>query len=163
MSKNLYQVRIDGEIMPNSFTYEELLLNGILEFDDIYIKNVYNQYWCKVSEFIFPEEQDPAYLDGLGESKAVSQATFEIDDCGQVINLGNIINTHNTTPYSSNTTSNNTNQNHSNQSSDDGSIWKIIFTIIAIIIVIILFCNNVISGTVAAICGYMIIRQIWKD
>lgn len=162
MSKNLYQVRIDGEIMPNSFTYEELLLNEIFEFDDIYIKNVYNQYWCKVSEFTFPEEQDPAYLEGIGESKEVSQSTFEIDDCGQVINRGNIIQTSDITSSSSNTSSN-SNQNHSNQSSEDSSLWKIIFTIIAIIIVIILFCNNVISGTVAAICGVMIIIQIWQD
>ena len=157
MSKNLYQVKIDEQIIPNSFTYEELLLNGILDFDDIFIKNVYDQIWYRVSEFTFPEEQD---LDISVNNPSISnQPTFEIDDCGQVINHGGRIQTPSNTQQH---TSSDSTYSNTNNDSDDGIIWKIIFTIIAIVIVIVLFCNSVISGTVAGVCGAMFLQQIWK-
>ena len=40
---NRYNIRIDGDVMPNSYTYEELLLNGILDFDDIEVSKFPNQ------------------------------------------------------------------------------------------------------------------------
>ena len=162
MSKNLYQVRIDGQIMPNSFTYEELLLNGILEFDDIHIKNVYNQYWCKVSDFIFPEEQDPNFFNRTESSMASSSNQFEIDECGQLINHSNLIQRSiRNTPISN--SSINTQQNNSTQNPEKESIWNIILTIIVIIAVIILLIYNVICGILSGICGYMFLRKIWNN
>ncbi len=45
---NRYNIRIDGEVMPNSYTYEELLLNDILDFDDIEIKQVSKSNWTNI-------------------------------------------------------------------------------------------------------------------
>jgi len=57
---NRYNIRIDGEVMPNSYTYEELLLNDILDFDDIEVKQVTKSNWTNIKSFYFPEEhEDP--------------------------------------------------------------------------------------------------------
>ena len=58
MNQNRYNIRIDGEVMPNSFTYEELLLNDILDFDDIEVKQVTKTNWTNIKSFYFPEEHD---------------------------------------------------------------------------------------------------------
>ena len=42
--------------MPNSYTYEELLLNGIFDFDDIEVKQVTKTNWTNIKSFYFPEE-----------------------------------------------------------------------------------------------------------
>ena len=45
---NRYNIRIDGEVMPNSYTYEELLMNDILDFDDIEVKQVSKSKWTNI-------------------------------------------------------------------------------------------------------------------
>lgn len=51
---NRYNIRIDGEVMPNSYTYEELLMNDILDFDDIEVKQVSKSKWTNIKSFYFP-------------------------------------------------------------------------------------------------------------
>ena len=55
---NRYNIRIDGEVMPNSYTYEELLMNDILGFDDIEVKQVSKSKWTNIKSFYFPEEHE---------------------------------------------------------------------------------------------------------
>lgn len=72
---NRYNIRIDGDVMPNSYTYEELLLNGILDFDDIEVKQVSKSKWTNIKSFYFPEEH---------ENEVSSDQDFNIGEDGQV-------------------------------------------------------------------------------
>ena len=55
---NRYNIKIDGDIMPNSYTYEELVLNGIFEFDDIEVKKESKSNWTNIKSYYFPEEHE---------------------------------------------------------------------------------------------------------
>ena len=72
---NRYNIRIDGEVMPNSYSYEELLLNDILDFDDIEVKQVSKTKWTNIKSFYFPEEHD---------EEQASVDNFSIGEDGQV-------------------------------------------------------------------------------
>lgn len=69
-----YNIKIDGEVMPNDYSYEELVINDILEFDDddnIYIKLVSDYNWSTIKGYVFPEEQESYIIDEFG--RVVSQ------------------------------------------------------------------------------------------
>ena len=72
---NRYNIRIDGEVMPNSYTYEELLMNDILGFDDIEVKQVSKSKWTNIKSFYFPEEH---------ENEVSSDQNYYIGEDGQV-------------------------------------------------------------------------------
>jgi hypothetical protein len=166
MNKLRYNIKIDDIVMPQSFTYEELLLNDVLEFEDIEIKETSKSNWSTIRGFYFPEEyeSDKFYIDGNGQvhinqpSSTTAQPNYEIDDYGQIIQHNNLVipsSTHSS--YTSNNSS-----NTSTDSSDNGVFWKIIISIFLIAICIVFFNAGFIIGSIATICCIMVLRAIWK-
>lgn len=154
MTKNQYNVRIDGQVMPDSYSYEELIVNGILDFEDIEVKNVNDNYWRNVKDFYFPEEHDDA-------------SNYEIDECGQIVNHGAIhlcpTNLTTTTPsQNSNSTTNNSNINTGNDKNTDSNsaIWvKVIWTIVLIFLAILL--SAFIPRALATGAAAIVLSYIW--
>ncbi len=149
---NLYNIRIDGEVMPDSYTYEELLLNDILDFDDIEVKEVSKSKWTNIKSFYFPEEhdQEQSSVDNfsIGEdgqvhfkkqkekAKKQTQQEYVIDEFGQVTSQNNIGGGSNSTSSTDTTITSQTTSSSSN--SKDNTGWKIFWTIVAIIVFIII-------------------------
>lgn len=166
---------MDGEVMPNSYTYEELLLNDILDFDDIEVKQVSKSKWTNIKSFYFPEEheeQPSADNFSIGEdgqvhfkkqkeeAKIETQQEYVIDEFGQVVSQNNIGGGSN-----SNSTSgtNTTSISSSNSSNSDNTGWKIFFTIVAIVIFIVITCTTGWGSIPAGIVGYWTLKTIWGD
>lgn len=173
---NRYNIRMDGEVMPNSYTYEELLLNDILDFDDIEVKQVSKSKWTNIKSFYFPEEHDEIQSSAdnfsIGEdgqahfkkqkegAKIETQQEYVIDEFGQVVSQNNIGGGSNSNSTSgTNTTSNYT----SNSSNSDNTGWKIFFTIVAIVIFIVITCTTGWGSIPAGIVGYWTLKTIWGD
>ena len=70
-----YNVRIDGEVMPGDYSYEELLLNNILDDECNEVKPVSGTRWTKVLSYRFPEENSTP-TSTMGEG-------FTVDENGQ--------------------------------------------------------------------------------
>lgn len=178
---NRYNIRIDGEVMPNSFTYEELLLNDILDFDDIDVKQVSKSNWTNIKSFYFPEEHDDpqpsdeAYYVGedgqvhfkkhKDETTNQSHREYSIDEFGQVVSQNNIGGGSNSasTSTSRNSSSASSSSSSSTTSSGDNTGWKIFFTIVAIIIFIVITCTTGWGSIPAGIIGYWTLKTIWGD
>lgn len=177
---NRYNIRIDGEVMPNSYSYEELLLNDILDFDDIEVKQVSKTKWTNIKSFYFPEEHDEeqASVDNfsIGEDgqlhfkkqketeKNQAQQEYVIDEFGQVVsqnNIGGGSNSNSTSRTDTPTTSRTTTS--SSSSSDDNTGWKIFWTIVAIIVFIAITCTTGWGSIPAGIVGYWTLKTIWSD
>lgn len=167
---------MDGEVMPNSYTYEELLLNDILDFDDIEVKQASKSKWTNIKSFYFPEEHDEVQSSvdnySIGEdgqvhfqkqkekAKTHTQQEYVIDEFGQVVSQSNIGGGSNSNSTSgTNTTSNST----SNSSNSDNTGWKIFFTIVAIVIFIVITCTTGWGSIPAGIVGYWTLKTIWGD
>lgn len=176
---NRYNIRIDGEVMPNSYTYEELLLNDILDFDDIEVKQVSKSKWTNIKSFYFPEEHDEVQSSvdnfSIGEDGQVhfkkqneknrnqTQQEYVIDEFGQVVsrsNIGGSSNSNSTSRTEATTTSRTTS---SSSSSDDNTGWKIFWTIVAIIVFIVITCTTGWGSIPAGIIGYWTLKTIWGD
>lgn len=67
-----YNVRIDGEVMPGDYSYEELLLNDILDDESNEVKPVSGTKWTKVLSYQFPEEN------------SMPSVGYTVDETGQV-------------------------------------------------------------------------------
>lgn len=175
---NRYNIRIDGQVMPNSYTYEELLLNDILDFDDIEVKQVSKSNWTNIKSFYFPEEHtdespvDSAYtVDENGQvhfsntpEKKKKEQEYVIDEFGQVVSRNNIGGSSSASSNSRNTTTtSSTNTTTSSSSSDNGTGWKIFFTIVAIIIFIVITATTGWGSIPAGIVGYYTLKTIWGD
>lgn len=177
---NRYNIRMDGEVMPNSYTYEELLLNDILDFDDIEVKQVSKSKWTNIKAFYFPEEHDEVQSsadnfsigeDGLvhfnkqkDNAKAQTQQEYVIDEFGQVVsknNIGGGSNSNSTSRTDTTTTSRPTTS--SSSSSEDNTGWKIFWTIVAIIVFIAITCTTGWGSIPAGIVGYWTLKSIWGD
>ena len=176
---NQYNIRIDGEVMPNSYTYEELLLNDILDFDDIEVKQVSNSNWTNIKSFYFPEEHDeePSSIDTFSivengqilfknqkeKGKNQTQQEYTIDEFGQVVsqnNIGRGSNNNSTSRTETTTTSRTTTS--SSSSSDDNTGWKIFWTIVVIMVFIAIACKSGWGSIPAGIIGYWILKGIWS-
>lgn len=174
---NRYNIRIDGEVMPNSYTYEELLLNDILDFDDIEVKQVSKSKWTNIKSFYFPEEHDEEQSSvdnfSIGEDGQVhfkkqkeknqTQQEYVIDEFGQVVsrnNIGGGSNSNSTARTDSTTTSRTTSNSSCN---DDNTGWKIFWTIVAIIVFIAITCTTGWGSIPAGIVGYWTLKTIWGD
>lgn len=176
---NRYNIRIDGEVMPNSYTYEELLLNDILDFDDIEVKQVTKSNWTNIKSFYFPEEHtdcDPlesSYMvDENGQvhfnkpqekKKKEKGQEYVIDEFGQVVSSSNIGGSNSSIPNSRDNTSTSSSTTTSSSSSDNGTGWKIFFTIVAIIIFIVITATTGWGSIPAGIVGYYTLKTIWGD
>lgn len=174
---NRYNVRIDGEIMPKSYTYKELLLNDILDFDDIEIKQVTKSNWTKIKSFYFPEEHEEGlsevpefYIDENGqaqfkennkkETQALSKQEYIIDEFGQVVSQNNIGGGLST---GSENLSVSSGSSDNNASSDDNVGWKILLTIVFVVLFIIITCTTGWGTFPAGIVGYLLLKNIWSD
>lgn len=150
---NRYNIRIDGEVMPDSYTYEELLLNDILDFDDIEVKQVTKSNWTNIKAFYFPEEHteeahaESAYtVDENGQihfnkpqENKKKEKEYVIDEFGQVVSRNNLAGSNSSSSNSRDTsTASSTNTSTSSNSGDNSTGWKIFFTIVAIIIFIVI-------------------------
>lgn len=176
---NRYNIRIDGEVMPNSFTYEELLLNDILDFDDIEVKEVSKSNWTNINSFYFPEEHDETqtsddcycigddgqvhFKKGKESNPNQRQQDYTIDEFGQVVSRNNIGGGSNSGSTSLNTSSNTSSSSSSSSSSNDNTGWKIFWTIVAIIVFIAITCTTGWGSIPAGIVGYWTLKTIWSD
>lgn len=169
-----YNIRMDGEVMPNSYSYEELLLNDIFDFDDIEVKEVSKSNWTNIKSFYFPEEhesdtsrstsdfdvddKEQAHFHNQGTKKGV-QPEFVINEFGEAVSRNNIGggSSSNSSSSSSSSSSSNT------SSSDDNTGWKVFFTIVAIIIFIVITCTTGWGSIPAGAVEYVILRSIWSD
>lgn len=174
-----YNIKIDGEVMPNSYSYEELLLNDIFDFDDIEVKQVSKSNWTNIKSFYFPEEHDEDQPQSesyyVGEDGQVhfkgqkaadkTQQEYTIDEFGQVVSRNNIGGgaNNNTSSRTNSSTSSSSSSTSSSSSSSDGNGWKIFFTIVAIIVFIIITCTTGWGSIPAGIVGYWILKTIWGD
>lgn len=151
---NRYNIRIDSEVMPNSYTYEELLLNDILDFDDIEVKQVSKSNWTNIKSFYFPEEHEEDksitqdfYVDESGQAhfmgnqskKKESEPEYVINEFGEMVrrgdNFSNVNSSANRNGSSSSTGSSPSSFSSSSSSSSDFDGWKILKIIITVIIV----------------------------
>ena len=174
---NHYHIRIDGEIMPNSYTYEELLLNGIFDFDDIEVKQVSKSNWTNIRTYYFPEEHkgissesQSFYIDENGQvrfskkdRKNQTQEDYTIDEFGQVVSQHNIGGGSIANSSSTGTSSSSSSNQSYNTSSDDNKGWKIFFTIVAIIVFIVITCTTGWGSIPAGLVGYWTLKSIWGD
>ena len=162
--------------MPNSYTYEELLLNGILEFDDIEVKKVSNSNWTNIKSYYFPEEHENStsetqtyYIDEDGQvqfskqDEEMKQEDYTIDEFGQVVSQHNIGGGSISNSSSTYTSSSNSSNQSYNTSSNDNIGWKIFFTIITIIVFIVITCTTGWGSIPAGYVGYTILKSIWGD
>ena len=179
MNQNRYNIRIDGEVMPNSFTYEELLLNDILDFDDIEVKQVTKTNWTNIKSFYFPEEHDQTlalednysigedgqahFKDKKEKKTSQNQQEYTIDEFSQVVSNNNIGGSSNSTSNTREITSSTPRSTSSSSGSDDNTGWKIFFTIVAIIIFIVITCTTGWGSIPAGIVGYWTLKSIWGN
>ena len=176
MRVNRYNIRIDGEVMPNSYTYEELLLNDILEFDDIEVKQVSKSNWTNIKSYYFPEEHEDdqstsqdfyvdengqAHLNGNQSKKNESDPEYVINEFGEMVRRGSSSSSNSAGTTSTPTSS--TRSSSSTSSSSDGNGWKIFFTIVAIVIFIVITCTTGWGSIPAGIVGYYTLKTIWGD
>lgn len=169
---------MDGEVMPNSYSYEELLLNDIFDFDDIEVKQVSKSNWTNIKSFYFPEEHESAtsqsssdfYVDDKGQAhfrnqgnKKEEQPEFIINEFGEAVSRNNIGGGSSSNSSSSSSSSSSRSTSSSTSSSDDNTGWKVFFTIVAIIIFIIITCTTGWGSIPAGAVGYVILRSIWSD
>lgn len=167
---------MDGEVMPNSYTYEELLLNDILEFDDIEVKQVSKSNWTNIKSYYFPEEHedDPSanqdfYVDENGQAhfkgnqskKKETEPEYVINEFGEMVRRGG--NFSSSSSGLTSTSSSSTRSASTSSSSSDGNGWKIFFTIVAIIIFIVITCTTGWGSIPAGIVGYYTLKSIWGD
>lgn len=176
MRVNRYNIRIDGEVMPNSYTYEELLLNDILEFDDIEVKQVSKSNWTNIKSYYFPEEHEDdqstsqdfygdengqAHFNGNQSKKKESDPEYVINEFGEMVRRGSSSSSNSAGTTSTPTSS--TRSSSSTSSSSDGNGWKIFFTIVAIVIFIVITCTTGWGSIPAGIVGYYTLKTIWGD
>lgn len=164
--------------MPKSYTYEELLLNDILDFDDIEVKQESKIKWTNIKSFYFPEEHDEGLSSAdnfsIGEdgqvhfkkqkeaAKNQSQQEYVIDEFGQVVSQKNIGGGSKSNSRAKTTTTPRTTTSRSS-SSDDNIGWKIFGTIVAIGVFIAITCTTGWGSIPAGAVGYFTLRSIWSD
>ena len=166
-----YNIRIDGDVMPSTYTYEELLLHDIFDFDDIEVKPTTHSTWTNINEFYFPEEHQED--DALGNSEkdvysgtgseTQKQQNFIIDEFGQVVSNKNIGGGSSSTASSASSSSRYRDNHSGDDKSSAGIVWKIILTIITIIIFIVITCTTGWGSIPAGAVGFVALRAIWSD
>lgn len=142
---------MDGEVMPNSYTYEELLLNDILEFDDIEVKQVSKTNWNNIKSYYFPEEHEEdhstshdfyvdengqAHFKGNQSDKKEPELEYVINEFGEMVRQGGrSSNANSSTTKTNSSRSTSPTYSSSSSSSSDFDGWKILKIIITILII----------------------------
>ena len=148
---NKYHIRIDGVQSKDSYTYQELVDMGLFELDKngIEVKNTTNKIFKPIKSFYFPECQSndtSYYIDEYGQihRKATSSSGANngsyIDEYGQIVRPNNP--TSSTTSSSTSASSGTGSNSSSSSSNDDNDIlWRIIATIIVLVVGIFIIAN----------------------
>lgn len=174
---NRYNLKIDGEVMPNSYTYEELILNGIFEFDDIEVKEESKSDYTNIKSFYFPEEHEDsgsrisdfdiedneqAYLKNCQDQKEINESEYVINEFGEMIRKGGSSSSGRSSTQKERASS--TQTYSSSSSSGDNTGWKVLLTIVAIIVFLAITFSTTGWGSLPAgpIC-YVVIKSIWNN
>lgn len=176
---NHYHIKIDGKEAPERYTYEELLMMGVLDFDDneIQIRQKSNGIWRPVKDFKFPEEESSGKysVDEFGQivrKEESSASNYTINENGEIVRPdvpNRSTSSSSTRPSSSSSrTSSSSSSSGSNHSSDTDwgeigeVIIKVILTIGVIALAIALSAASIgIVTPILAIAGYKAIQAIW--
>lgn len=173
-----YNVRIDGEVMPGDYSYEELLLNDILDDECNEVKPVSGTRWTKVLSYRFPEENSTP-TSTMGEGFTVDengQAHFSApvhietpqqrEDNSQfrINEYGEMVERNRRTSSTSGQPRNNQPQQTS-YSNDDGDGWLVFWTIVIIIagLCIVFNVESAWSKIITILVGCWLIWCIWDD
>ena len=153
---NRYYVKIDGQEAPDSYSYEELRAMGVLDFDDIQVRETLDSSWHSAKYYNFPEAgtAPQVEIDEYGQIRThePSQDDIQIDEFGQ-------IRSNNTSTETDTTSSSN------NSKSDDGVVtfFKVLLTIAIIAGAAAIAIATVGWGTPIAYAAWKLIEAIWKD
>lgn len=164
---------MDGQLMPNSYTYTELEAMGVFEFDDIEVKQTIKSNWTNIHSYYFPEKvaSSEIAVDEYGQVYRQStsvpvQNHYRIDEYGQVIRTGydspSSSSSSSSSTRTSTSSSSSSNSSTYNSSSNDNTVWKVLGTIVVIIICIAIAVGTNGYGTPLAFGGYYAIRGIWN-
>lgn len=157
-----YRVRIDGQVVSQTYSYEQLIETGIREFDDIYVQQVGDTEWHIAKYYDFPEshvgDQTDYEIDEFGQimRKNEDNLDYEIDEFGQ-IRRKNV-------PEGTSSSSTSTGSTYTSSNSEG---WKIFFKVLGTIAIIALtvVIIGATKGTTAPIAygAWKGIQEIWKD
>lgn len=143
---NQYHIRIDGEQSTDSYTYQELVDMGLFELDKenlngIEVKKTTNKIFEPIKSFCFPERQS-------------NESSYHIDEYGQIhrgpasssvpnnSTSSTTSSSSSTSTTSSSTGASNTPSSSSSSSNDDNDmLWRIIATIIVLVVGIFIIAN----------------------
>ena len=128
---NLYHIKMDGEEMPDLFTYEELEDLGVFDYDDIYIRKTTENSWHSAKNIKLSGKSSSNYeIDAFGQivKKEKSSPKYTIDEYGQIVrpkdqNRSSSKQTSSST-YSSSTSRPST--SYSGSSFDWDDLWELI-------------------------------------
>lgn len=171
---NRYHIRIDGEQSTSSYTYQELVDMGLFDLgadgiNGIEVKKVTKPNFTPLSSYCFPEKQDESgsyYVDEYGQIHRSSTTVNNnqrayVDEYGQIVRPNtNRSSSSSSTSNSRNTTSS-TSSNYSSSSNGWGTFWKIIGSIMIIVLVISIIAGTNGYGTPIAYGGYLALKAIW--
>lgn len=165
-----YNIRIDGEVMPKSYSFEELWYNGVFDYDDLFIevKQVSQSDWYNIKYYSFPEKNENKSINTSNKKENTSQGQYYINEFGEVVSRNNIgggsqSSSNRNTPSSS-YTSNQPSEMPSTPSANWGWILKLILTIVAIVIWIAILSNGNIGLSVTYfIGGTLLLLIIWNN
>ena len=166
---NQYHIRIDGEQSTDSYTYQELVDMGLFELDKenlngIEVKKTTNKIFEPIKSFCFPECQS-------------NESSYHIDEYGQIhrgpasssvpnnSTSSTTSSSSSTSTTSSSTGSSNTPSSSSSSSNDDNDmLWRIIATIIVLVVGIFIIANVGLEGfwgSLIFVVAGCIIFSIW--
>lgn len=174
---NQYNIRIDGEQTPDSYTYQELVEMGIFDLDNdslngIEVKKTTKANFTPLKSYCFPERQSNEssyYVDEYGQIHRRNSSQSNDHNGAYVDEFGQIVRPNSPSSSSSSSTSTNSSSTSSSgstySSGSDGwtTFWRIIGTIIVIGLVIAISAGTSGYGTPIAVGGYYALRAIWND
>ena len=165
---NQYHIRIDGEQSTDSYTYQQLVDMGLFELgkenlNGIEVKKTTNKIFEPIKSFCFPERQS-------------NESSYHIDEYGQIHRgpasssvPNNSTSSTTSSSSSASTTSSSTGSSipssSSSSSNDDNyMLWRIIATIIVLVIGILILTNVGLEGfwgSLIFVVAGCIIFSIW--
>lgn len=165
---NQYHIRIDGEQSTDSYTYQQLVDMGLFELgkenlNGIEVKKTTNKIFEPIKSFCFPERQS-------------NESSYHIDEYGQIHRgpasssvPNNSTSSTTSSSSSASTTSSSTgssipSSSSSSSNDDNDMLWRIIATIIVLVIGILILTNVGLEGfwgSLIFVVAGCIIFSIW--
>lgn len=176
---NQYHIRIDGEQSTDSYTYQELMDMGLFELDadslnGIEVKKTTKPNFTPLKLYCFPERQSNEssyYVDEYGQihRKNTSQRNDHngvyVDEYGQIVRPNNTSRSSYSSSSSTSTSSSSSSSGSNYSSGSDGwtTFWKIIASIIIIVVAFAITAETNGYGTPIIFGGIAALRGIWKQ